>query len=69
MREVYSGNNVIKISYIQSMLSERNIEFVVLDDHTAGMYGGALMERRVMVADEDYETACRVLADIVEEVY
>jgi len=64
MREVFRSNDLVKLSYAQALLADRNIEAVVLDDHAAGVYGGALMSRRIMVPDEDTQAALRVIDEL-----
>lgn len=61
MKEVYKTADIIKISYIQSLLGDENIESYVMDEHTSAFYAGALMPRRVMVHDNDFSKATHIL--------
>lgn len=57
MKELISSSDLVKISYIQSLLLGEGIESFVLDEHMSAFYGGALMPRRIMVHDDDWSRA------------
>lgn len=67
MKEIFSSNNPVQLSWAQAVLSEVGIEAVVLDGHTSAVYGGALMEQRLMVIDEDEAQALRILEEAKPE--
>lgn len=61
MKELYKTNDPIKLSYLQALLEDRRIRSYVMDSHTSIAYGGALMEQRLMVSEEDFTPALRIL--------
>ncbi len=62
MKELHRTNNLPEISWLQSVLATAGIESVVLDGDTAQAYGSALVARRVMVLNEDFDAAEAVFA-------
>ena len=67
MRELLRSNEMVFLSWADALLKSEDIEIFVLDGHMSVLEGsaGAIL-RRVMVADEDYERAKRVLQDAGE---
>jgi len=64
MKELVRTNDPVLISWLTAALGEASIYAVVLDTHTAILEGSvAAIQRRVMVADDDFVRASRVLAD------
>lgn len=58
MKELVRTNNLVLISWLRALLSDSNIECVVLDAHTSVLEGSAgAIPRRIMVIDEDFEMA------------
>ena len=67
MKELFRSNEMVFLSWAEALLKSENIEMIVLDRHMSVMEGSInAIPRRVMVADEDYERACRVLKDAGE---
>jgi len=64
MKEIFRSNDLVKLSCAQALLSEAGIESVVLDAHTGTIYGGALIQRRLMVLEEDADAAQRQLESV-----
>ncbi len=64
MREVLRTNDPVRLSWLQVLLRDQGVEALVLDTHTSILEGsaGAIM-RRLVVSDDDYDQACRVLAE------
>ncbi|WP_421877204.1 DUF2007 domain-containing protein [Pacificispira sp.] len=64
MKELLRTNDPVRLSFIASVLRDSSIESVVFDEHTSLLEGsiGAL-PRRLMVLDEDYDAAKRLLRD------
>lgn len=57
----------MQLSWVAAMLAGENIETIVLDTHMSFVEGSiSAIPRRIMVADEDYEAARRLLADAGE---
>jgi hypothetical protein len=58
MKELLRTNDVVLISWVESALAEDGIESVVFDQFVSAVEGYAgPVQRRVMVADDDYERA------------
>jgi len=66
MFELKRSHDPVLVSYLAAGLDAAGIRFVVFDEHTSGLYGGALaaIAARVMVADEDKAAALRVLSQV-----
>ena len=67
MRELLRSNEMVFLSWAEALLKSEDIEIYVLDGHMSVLEGsaGAIL-RRVMVADEDYARARRVMQDAGE---
>ena len=67
MRELLRSNEIVFLSWADALLKSEDIEIFVLDDHMSVLEGsaGAIL-RRVMVADEDYDRAQRLLEEAGE---
>lgn len=67
MKELLRTNDLVKISWVSSLLSDSGIEAVVLDAHASVVEGSVLaIQRRIMVADDDLAEARRLLDDVGE---
>ena len=69
MKELVRTNDSVRISWLMSMLAEGGVEAIALDTHTNILEDqiGAI-PRRVMVIDEDFEAARRILANAEREI-
>ena len=68
MKELLRTNELVFLSWAEAMLLAENIEPVVLDAHTSVVEGSTYaIRRRMMVANEDYERARRLMIDAGEE--
>jgi len=68
MRVVLKSNNPVILSYATHILEESGIEALVFDTHASIMDGSTIMvPRRLMVADEDFNRAEKLLRDAVPE--
>lgn len=64
MREIMRTNDPVLLSYVESLLSEANIEAVVLDINMSILEGSiGAIPRRVLVSDESETAARRLLLD------
>lgn len=69
MREIFRSNNAIQLSFVESNLRDAGIEPVQLDRHASVMDGSiSAIERRIVVSDDDYERAMRVMRDLADEL-
>ena len=58
---------MVFLSWAEAMLRSEEIEIVVLDLHMSVLEGSVgAIPRRVMISDEDYSRACRLLRDAGE---
>ncbi len=68
MKELLRTNDVVKLSWIQALLSDAGITAILLDVHTSIIEGSVgAIPRRIAVNDEDYDQARRVLEAAGEE--
>lgn len=57
-------NDMVLLSYAQSLLGDAGIDFCVFDEHISAIEGSiGIFPRRVMVDASDYADARRVLAE------
>ena len=69
MKELLRSNDMAQLSFIEVMLRDSGIECVVFDGHTSILEGSlGVLPRRVMVLDEDWDAARRVLRDAGQDV-
>lgn len=67
MRAVLTSNNPVRLSFLTALLADAGITAITLDTHASIMDGsiGAL-PRRLMVAEDDFDRARRVLTEAGE---
>ena len=69
MRELHRTNNAIELSFILSQLRDCGIEPVALDQHTSAIEGSiSAIQQRIMVHDDDYDRANRIMGDIKKDL-
>lgn len=62
MKEIHRTNNVVALSFMQSLLRDGGMESVILDGHASNMQGSiTAIQQRLMVADDDERKARRIL--------
>ncbi len=62
MKELLRTNDMVLISWVRALLADDDIEAFELDTHMSILEGSAnAIPRRVMVADEHFDRACRLL--------
>ena len=67
MKELLRTGDHVRISWLAALLAGESIETVVLDTHMSFAEGSiSAIPRRLMVADEDYEAARRLLLEAGE---
>ncbi len=68
MKELLRTNELVFLSWAEAMLRAEGIESFVLDGHTSVVEGSTYaIRRRMMVVDEDYDRARRLMIDAGEE--
>ena len=69
MKELLRTNDIVKLSWLRALLADDGIEALVLDQHTSVLEGSAgAIPRRLMVVDDDFARAKRLLAEAGESV-
>lgn len=64
MRELVKTNDLILISYVEALLADQGIDVVIFDQNISPMEGSiGVFPRRLVVADEAWSRASRVLRD------
>lgn len=67
MKELLRSNDPVRLSWLMALLADQNIEGIILDTHTSVMEGSVVaITRRLMVEEEDYARARRILAQAGE---
>lgn len=61
MKEVLRTNDLVKLSYLQAMLKDSGIESALVDENASQVYGDAVMERRLLVLEEDAPEAIEII--------
>ena len=68
MRELLRTTDLVRLSWCRALLADSRIGTVVLDTHTSVIEGSiGAIPRRLMVSDEDYDEAVRLLAEAGEQ--
>jgi len=64
MKELFRSNDPVRLSWAEAILAGAGIPALVLDEHTAALEGSiSAIPRRLVVDDDDYTSAQRVLAE------
>jgi hypothetical protein len=64
VKELARTNDLVRMSFLQALLTDAGIEHVVLDTHMSITEGSAnFISRRLMVESEDYGRAMRLLTE------
>ena len=67
MKELLRTNDLVRLSFLQSLLKDCGIESLVLDHHTSLVEGSiGAIPRRLAVREEDEARARRVLIEAGE---
>ncbi len=64
MRELVRTNDLVLISFIESLLDGAGFDYFVADRHMSAVEGSlGFLPRRILVVDEDCDAARRLLRD------
>lgn len=67
MKELLRTTDPVRLSWLTALLADAGIEVVVLDTHTSILEGSiGAIPRRLMVEEDDFAQACRVLREAGE---
>lgn len=65
MKEIFTDPDLFKVKLIQQYLAQEGIDAVLMDEHIGGLYHGiGTMAPRLMVLDEDFDLALKVLGEL-----
>jgi putative signal transducing protein len=68
MKELLRTNNIVRLSWVQALLTDAGIGSVVLDQHTSLVEGSiGAIQRRLMVEERDHSRALRLMAEADEK--
>lgn len=69
MKELLRTNNMVHLSWLTALLADAGIEWAILDTHTSILEGSiGAIPRRLMVHDDDYLRAWRLLVGAGESL-
>jgi len=64
MKELLRTNDLVRLSWLEALLTDAGIGCLVLDEHTSLVEGSiGAIQRRLMVDERDYDRARALLAD------
>ena len=64
MKELLRTNDLVRLSWVEALLSDAGIECLVLDEHTSLVEGSiGAIQRRIMVDDGDLPRARVLVAE------
>jgi hypothetical protein len=67
MRVIARSNDLVRLSFLNSLLADAGIEAFLLDLHASNVEGSiGAIQRRLAVSADDYPRARRVLAEAGE---
>jgi hypothetical protein len=70
MKAILKTNNPVLLNYAANVLTQEGVEHVVFDENASVMDGSmGFMPRRLMVLDEDFAHAERLLKAAVPEAF
>ena len=69
MKELLRTNDLVKLSWLSALLKDAGIESIVLDANMSVMEGSVgILQRRLMVVDDDFDAARAILVESGEEL-
>jgi hypothetical protein len=68
LQELLRTDDIVQIARLTALLEEQGIETYVFDSHLSAAFAGAidLLSQRLMVSDDDYPRARRILQELGE---
>jgi hypothetical protein len=62
MKELFRTHDPVLLSWTTAVLKDSGIEAIVFDEHTGVLQGSiAAIEKRLMVIDDDFDAAQRII--------
>ena len=69
MKELLRTNDLVRLSWLGALLKDAGIESIVLDANMSLLEGSVgILQRRLMVADDQLDEARAILAESGEEL-
>ena len=69
MKELLRSNDTVRLGWLTAFLADAGIESAIFDTHTSILEGSVgAIPRRLVVADDDYPKARRMLQDAGESL-
>ena len=66
VRAVLKTNNIVLLDFARVLLADAGVAAVIFDDHMSVMDGSlGILPRRLMVSDDDFEEAHRILKEVL----
>ena len=67
MKEVARSNDPVRLSFLTALLADAGVTAIALDTHASIVQGSlGVIPRRLMVTDDEFDTAVAVLRDAGE---
>ena len=64
MKELLRTNDLVRLSWLQALLTDAGIDYLMLDQHTSLVEGSiGAIPRRLMVAERDHPRARSLIAE------
>lgn len=64
MKELFRTNDAVLLSFVDALLSDAGLTHDIVDGNMSIMEGSlGVLPRRMLVAEDDYDSACRILRD------
>ncbi len=64
MKELLRTNDLVRLSWVEALLTDAGIECLVLDQHTSLIEGSiGAIQRRLMVDESDHGRAQKLIAE------
>ena len=64
MKELMATNNLVTISFVEALLKDADIDYLVLDQNMSILEGSiGIIPRRIMVGSDAWPEACRLMRD------
>lgn len=64
MKELFRSNDAVLLSFVQAILSDAGVTHQIADGYMSIVEGSlGVLPRRLLVAEDEFAQACRVLRD------
>lgn len=64
MQQLIQTNDPVLITFVETLLKEKNIDVIILDQNMSVLEGSiGVLQKRVMVTDDDLPLARQILID------